>query len=56
MDGAVAEQVRGLFAVATLAAPVVQMGVVVAALLLFSQYFRSPGVKEWVAHADAQVS
>ena len=42
--------------VATVAAPIIQMGVVVAALLLLSQYFRSARVKEWVAHADAQLS
>jgi hypothetical protein len=56
VDGTVAEQVRGVVAAATLAAPIVQMGVVVAALLLLSQYFRSARVKEWVAHADAQLS
>ena len=56
VDGAVAEQVRGVVAAATIAAPIVQMGVVVAALLLLSQYFRSARVKEWVAHADAQLS
>jgi hypothetical protein len=56
VDGAVVEQVRGMVAVATLAAPIVQMGVVVVALLLLSQYFRSSGVKEWVAHADTQPS
>jgi hypothetical protein len=55
-DVAIGEQVRAVMATATVAAPIVQMGVVVAALLLLSQYFRSPRVKEWVAHADAQLS
>jgi hypothetical protein len=55
-DVTVGEQVRAVMAAATLAAPIVQMAVVVAALLLLSQYFRSARVKEWVAHADAQLS
>lgn len=55
-DVTLGEQVRAVMAAATLAAPIVQMAVVVAALLLLSQYFRSARVKEWVAHADAQLS
>jgi hypothetical protein len=55
-DVAVGERVRAVMAAATLVAPILQMGVVVAGLLLLSQYFRSARVKEWVAHADAQLS
>jgi hypothetical protein len=56
LSGASAEEVRGLVGPATLLLAIVQTIVMVGPFLLLSQYFRSPRVKEWAAHADAQPS
>lgn len=53
---AAAEQMRGLVAPTAVGVAILQTALVVGPFLLLSQYFRSARVKEWVAHADAQVS
>jgi hypothetical protein len=56
VTGAAAEQMRGLVIPTWVGVPIFQTALVVGAFLLLSQYFRSARVKEWVAHADGQVS
>jgi len=56
LSGASAEEVRGLVAPTAFLVAILQTVVMVGPFLLLSQYFRSPRVKEWAAHADAQVS
>ena len=52
-SAAAAEQLRALTASTARGVFLLQTAVMVGALILLSQYFRSSGVKEWVARADA---
>jgi hypothetical protein len=49
-----AERLRGLVGPTAFGVAILQTALVVGPLLLLSQYFRSPRVKEWLAAADAR--
>jgi hypothetical protein len=54
IEGAAAERLRGLLAPAALVGTILQTVVVAGTLIVLSQYFRSPRVREWVEQADAR--
>jgi len=54
IEGAAAEQLRGVLAPAAfMTAAILQTLLVAGTLIILSQYFRSPRVREWVQQADA---
>jgi hypothetical protein len=54
IEGATAERLRGMLAPAALVGTLLQTVLVAGTLIVLSQYFRSPGVRQWVEQADTQ--
>jgi hypothetical protein len=54
VEGATAEQIRGIAGPAALVVAILPTALVAGTLLGLSQYFRSPRVRAWVEHEDAR--